>query len=413
MLFDHGKKLEVIKRYSYCIGSSFKIYLDLDIYCCLIAFNGLILEHQYNANFDYKLIIKFGYELELLFANLNMSLNAKNGDRWVSNKLSAKIPQQDKALYTMVILHVAKDCKFSNAAIEGNLPTSFNHLRRIPRFLNQDRMDKLGPSDAGASTLKSSLPRITAAIKPAQHAKVELINDRALKLERRRMRYIEKINELNEEEIERYFHQGMTGESFSNNSKGKETSLAPSLSPGIVDHQHGDVHCAEASRKRKDKSVLVYQAPKQRRENNCVPGRSTSKGIVIGSRHGDNDNLDPVDYDISSDDGDYYEIDTSDDDVAADDANQISRYVRPHDNKPVTSTSSTVSEMAILPRSPRLCEQPQIPKYYRISNRNMKGVRHFLGKMDVKIRGSNNHTQQFVWQSERTFSNILSRVSTR
>lgn len=60
-------------------------------------------------------------------------------------------------------------------AIEGNLPTSFNHLRRIPRFLNQDRMDKLGPSDSGASTLKSSLPRITAAIKPAQHAKVELI----------------------------------------------------------------------------------------------------------------------------------------------------------------------------------------------------------------------------------------------
>ncbi|KAI3887119.1 hypothetical protein MKX03_008059, partial [Papaver bracteatum] len=75
--------------------------------------------------------------------------------------------------------------------------------------------------------------------------------------------------------------------------------------------------------------------------------------------------------------------DTSDNDVAADDANQISMYVQPHDHEARTSTSSNVSEMVILHRIPRFREQPQRPKYYRRSNRQMKGVRHFLGKMDV------------------------------
>lgn len=90
-----------------------------------------------------------------------------------------------------------------------------------------------------------------------------------------------------------------------------------------------------------------------------------------------------MDYDISSYDGDHYEIDTSDDDVVADDANQISRFVRPRDHEAGTSTSANVSEMVILCRIPRLREQPQRPKYYKISNRKMKDVRHFLGKMDV------------------------------
>ncbi|KAI3860985.1 hypothetical protein MKW92_046657, partial [Papaver armeniacum] len=64
--------------------------------------------------------------------------------------------------------------------------------------------------------------------------------------------------------------------------------------------------------------------------------------------------------------------DTSDDDVASDDANQIRRSVRAHDHEAGTSTSNNVSEMVILRRSPILRGQPQRPKYYRRSNRQMK-----------------------------------------
>lgn len=189
--------------------------------------------------------------------------------------------------------------------IEGNLPTRFSNLRQSPGFLNRDRMDEPGPSTTGASTSTTFTSQATFI--PRRSPRI------SGQVERREV----------DIEKERDIHQGMTGASFSNNSKGKAVALVP----GIVEHQHGDVHAAEASRKRKGKSVAVYQAPKQRRANNCVPGRNTSKAIVIGSRDGENDNRDQVDHDISSDDGDHYKIDTSDDDVVADDANQIRRSV--------------------------------------------------------------------------------------
>lgn len=73
MLFDRGKELEVIKRYSYCVGSSFKLYLDLDAYCCLMVLNELILE--------------LGYHRELSIEYLNMFLFAHNSDSCVTLKV--------------------------------------------------------------------------------------------------------------------------------------------------------------------------------------------------------------------------------------------------------------------------------------------------------------------------------------
>ncbi|XP_026443546.1 uncharacterized protein LOC113343642 isoform X1 [Papaver somniferum] len=122
-------------------------------------------------------------------------------------------------------------------------------------------------------------------------------------------------------------------------------------------------HASEESRKRKGKSIVQYnKAPKQHRANICVPGRNMSKSIVIGPRDGENNNRDPMDYEISSDDGDHHEIGTSDDDVAVDDENQVSRSVRLRDHEAGTSTTSNATEVFILRRSPRLHEQPQRPK---------------------------------------------------
>lgn len=81
MLFDRGKKLGVIRRYLCGFRSNAKLYLDT--FYCLIILNGLVLMHQYKENVVYQLILDLRYELVLLFANLNGSLNVKevdNGD---------------------------------------------------------------------------------------------------------------------------------------------------------------------------------------------------------------------------------------------------------------------------------------------------------------------------------------------
>ncbi|KAI3866141.1 hypothetical protein MKX03_008745, partial [Papaver bracteatum] len=74
---------------------------------------------------------------------------------------------------------------------------------------------------------------------------------------------------------------------------------------------------------------------------------------------------------------------TSDDDYGADDDNRISRHVRLHDHEAGASTRCSITEKIILLRSPRLLQQPQCPRYSRVSNRRKKGVQHFLGKMGV------------------------------
>ncbi|KAI3919265.1 hypothetical protein MKW98_030401, partial [Papaver atlanticum] len=52
----------------------------------------------------------------------------------------------------------------------------------------------------------------------------------------------------------------MIGTSCSNNSQGEAMALIPRQSPRIVEQfQRGDVHVAEASRKRKGKSVAPNQ----------------------------------------------------------------------------------------------------------------------------------------------------------
>ncbi|MCL7031112.1 hypothetical protein MKW94_026934, partial [Papaver nudicaule] len=70
--------------------------------------------------------------------------------------------------------------------------------------------------------------------------------------------------------------------------------------------------------------------------------------------------------DSSTDDGEHYEIDTSDDDSVVDDDYRIDE-----------AGASTSRSRPIPRRSPRLLALAQ-----RRGKRLMKGVRHFLGKMD-------------------------------
>ncbi|KAI3862673.1 hypothetical protein MKW92_009309, partial [Papaver armeniacum] len=58
--------------------------------------------------------------------------------------------------------------------------------------------------------------------------------------------------------------------------------------------------------------------------------------------------------------------DTSDDDDGADDDNRISRPVRLHDHE-ARASSCSVTEESVLRRSPRLLQQPQRPRYSRLT----------------------------------------------
>ncbi|KAI3963503.1 hypothetical protein MKW98_022925 [Papaver atlanticum] len=72
MLFDRGKLFESIMRYSYHHTSSAH-FSSGTLNFGLIVLNVLILMHKFNAHF-YKKILDLEYGLELLFANLNVSL---------------------------------------------------------------------------------------------------------------------------------------------------------------------------------------------------------------------------------------------------------------------------------------------------------------------------------------------------
>ncbi|KAI3939368.1 hypothetical protein MKW98_022236, partial [Papaver atlanticum] len=74
-----------------------------------------------SANFDCKLIIKFGYELELLFANLNGSLNARNGNRREASKMCDEMLLRNINNLMLLVLKVL-------VLIEFNLLVSLSEI---------------------------------------------------------------------------------------------------------------------------------------------------------------------------------------------------------------------------------------------------------------------------------------------
>ncbi|KAI3910847.1 hypothetical protein MKW98_022534 [Papaver atlanticum] len=134
MLFYCGKELEVIIWYGYGVINYDRLYLDA--FCCVTILNWFILMHNYKANVDYKLIIDLGYELKLFFANLNWSLNVKEGDSGNTRRLLDKMLQQVIILWTISTLQKTRERKLGNAQdmFEKLLVKDFRLLTYIKVF---------------------------------------------------------------------------------------------------------------------------------------------------------------------------------------------------------------------------------------------------------------------------------------
>lgn len=157
VIFDRGREFEDIRRYPCYVGGNSEIvyelvlqqgckldlrftnsivyvlirgedscyarylfvkYYDrlyLDAFCYVTVLSWFILMHNYKANVDYKMIIFLGYELELLFADLNGSLNVKEDDNGDTIRLLDKILQQVIIMWIISTLQKTRERKLGNA----------------------------------------------------------------------------------------------------------------------------------------------------------------------------------------------------------------------------------------------------------------------------------------------------------
>ncbi|KAI3914155.1 hypothetical protein MKW98_003228, partial [Papaver atlanticum] len=113
MIFDRGKKIEVIRRNSCYVECSSKFSKDT-LASCVLVNKWQILMDECCGNSVYELVLELGYNLELLFVHPNVFMFVKSGDSHDARKLSGKIFQQVILPWTNGVLLVIRENKPEN-----------------------------------------------------------------------------------------------------------------------------------------------------------------------------------------------------------------------------------------------------------------------------------------------------------